>query len=43
VVAVPPTAFYVNREEGRHLARFAFCKRDATLDEALRRLRSLRS
>jgi N-succinyldiaminopimelate aminotransferase len=43
VVAVPPTAFYVNREEGRHLARFAFCKNEATLDEALRRLRRLRS
>jgi len=42
VVAVPPTAFYVNREEGRHLARFAFCKSEATLDEALRRLRGLR-
>lgn len=43
VVAVPPSAFYVNRAEGRHLARFAFCKSDATLDEALRRLARLRS
>lgn len=41
VVAVPPTAFYVNRREGRHLARFAFCKSEATLDEALLRLRRL--
>jgi N-succinyldiaminopimelate aminotransferase len=42
VVAVPPTAFYVNGQEGRHLARFAFCKLEATLDEALRRLQRLR-
>jgi aspartate/methionine/tyrosine aminotransferase len=27
----------------RHLVRFAFCKDDATLDEALRRLARLRA
>ena len=27
---------------GRHLVRFAFCKRDEVLDEALTRLQSLR-
>lgn len=42
VAAIPPTAFYRNREEGRHLARFAFCKSDAVLDEAIRRLGRLR-
>ena len=41
VAAIPPTAFYVNKEAGRHLARFAFCKTDDVLDEAVRRLRGL--
>jgi len=41
VAAIPVSAF--TRDGGpRHLARFAFCKDDATLDEALRRLRRLR-
>lgn len=41
VAAIPVSAF---TEGGRvrHLARFAFCKSDATLEEALRRLRRLR-
>jgi N-succinyldiaminopimelate aminotransferase len=41
VAAIPVSAFAA---EGRlrHLVRFAFCKDDATLDEALRRLRRLR-
>jgi N-succinyldiaminopimelate aminotransferase len=41
VAAIPLGAFAA---EGRlrHLVRFAFCKDDATLDEALRRLRRLR-
>ncbi len=42
VAAIPPTSFYLHREEGRHLVRFAFCKTDAVLDEAVRRLRKLR-
>ena len=42
VAAVPPTAFYVNKEEGRHLVRFAFAKKLETLDEAVRRLATLR-
>lgn len=41
VAAVPPTAFYVNKEAGRHLVRFAFCKTLDVLDEAVRRLRGL--
>jgi N-succinyldiaminopimelate aminotransferase len=28
----------VGRPEWTHLVRFAFCKRDETLDEAIRRL-----
>jgi len=42
VAAIPASAFYLNKAEGRHLVRFAFCKTDATLDEGIRRLRALR-
>ena len=42
VAAIPTSAFYQNKAEGRHLVRFAFCKTDATLDEGIRRLRALR-
>lgn len=42
VAAIPTSAFYANKAEGRHLVRFAFCKTDATLDEGIRRLRALR-
>jgi N-succinyldiaminopimelate aminotransferase len=38
VVAVPAAAFYVHPERGRHLVRFAFCKRDEVLEEAVERL-----
>jgi N-succinyldiaminopimelate aminotransferase len=38
VVAVPTEVFYDTVEQGRHLIRFAFCKRDDVLDEAVRRL-----
>ena len=31
VVAVPAAAFYVHPDRGRHLLRFAFCKRDEVL------------
>ncbi len=41
VAAIPVSAF-VKDGHLRHLVRFAFCKDDATLDEALRRLRKLR-
>ena len=42
VACIPPSAFYAEgREEGRRLARFAFCKRDATLEAAVARLRTL--
>ncbi len=38
VTAIPVSAFYVGPDAPTHYARFAFCKSDATLDEALRRL-----
>jgi L-glutamine---4-(methylsulfanyl)-2-oxobutanoate aminotransferase len=41
VAAIPPTPFYDHPEHGRRLARFAFCKRMETLEEAVRRLRRL--
>jgi len=42
VAAIPPSAFYNDHpEEGRRLARFAFCKRHATILEACRRLQPL--
>ena len=40
VAAIPVSAFTADGRL-RHLVRFAFCKDDATLDEALRRLRRL--
>jgi N-succinyldiaminopimelate aminotransferase len=40
VVAIPAQVFYDNVEAGRHLVRFAFCKRREVLDEAVRRLGS---
>ncbi len=41
VVAVPTQVFYDDVAAGRHLIRFAFCKRDEVLDEAVARLRKL--
>lgn len=43
VAAIPPSSFYVNAHEGRHLVRWAFCKTDDVLDEGLRRLQKLRT
>ena len=40
VAAVPAKVFYDRQDEGRHLLRFAFCKKDEVLDEAVRRLAS---
>ena len=41
VAAIPPSAFYARDvDEGRHLLRFAFCKKRATLEEAAQRLRA---
>jgi len=40
VAAIPLSAFYVDRSRAPCVARFAFCKADATLDEAAKRLRA---
>ena len=42
VVAIPHQVFYDDVEAGRPLVRFAFCKRDEVLDEAVSRLARLR-
>lgn len=42
VAAIPPGGFYSDPARGRSLARFAFCKRQETLAEAVRRMQSLR-
>ena len=41
VVAIPNEVLYANKAEGRHLVRFAFCKRLDVIDEAVTRLQSL--
>jgi N-succinyldiaminopimelate aminotransferase len=40
VTGVPVSAFYMGGDGPSHFARFCFCKEDATLDEALRRLKA---
>jgi aspartate/methionine/tyrosine aminotransferase len=41
IAAVPGSSFYRNPQDGAQQVRFAFCKKDATLDEAAERLKSL--
>ncbi|GAA0795580.1 pyridoxal phosphate-dependent aminotransferase [Spirilliplanes yamanashiensis] len=41
VVAVPTQVFYDHQDAGRHLVRFAFCKREEVIAEAVTRLRKL--
>jgi aspartate/methionine/tyrosine aminotransferase len=41
VVAIPPSVFYHRPEDGSSLVRFAFCKDEALLTEALDRLSAL--
>jgi len=41
VVAIPPSVFYHAPEDGSRLVRFAFCKDEAILTEALDRLSAL--
>jgi aspartate/methionine/tyrosine aminotransferase len=43
VAAVPGSSFYNDPRDGAQQVRFAFCKRDETLDEAARRLQRLRT
>ncbi|WP_033400981.1 pyridoxal phosphate-dependent aminotransferase [Actinokineospora enzanensis] len=42
VAAVPVQVFTDNPDRWRHIVRFAFCKRDEVLDEAITRLHRLR-
>ena len=42
VAAIPASAFCAAGSPTRHLVRFAFCKRDATIDEGIARLHRLR-
>jgi N-succinyldiaminopimelate aminotransferase len=42
VVAVPTQVFYDHQDAGRHLIRFAFCKREEVIDDAAQRLRKIR-
>lgn len=39
VAAIPPSVFYHDKAEGRRLVRFAFCKRQETLEQAVANLR----
>jgi aspartate/methionine/tyrosine aminotransferase len=39
VAAIPPSVFYQNKQHGRGLARFAFCKKAETLREGVLRLK----
>ena len=41
VVAIPNEVLYLDKAAGRHLVRFAFCKRLEVLDEAAQRLATL--
>lgn len=43
VAAIPPSAFYHDKSEAKDLVRFAFCKDEGTLREAIERLKRLRS
>ncbi|MER7169970.1 pyridoxal phosphate-dependent aminotransferase [Streptomyces mesophilus] len=40
VVAIPTSVFYDDKEAGRSLVRFAFCKKTEVLEEAVQRLKS---
>jgi len=43
VAAIPPSVFYDRSNEGKTFARFAFCKKEATLRAAVERLAKLGS
>ncbi len=42
VATVPGSSFYSRKEDGRTFVRFAFCKKQSTLDDAAQRLSRLR-
>jgi N-succinyldiaminopimelate aminotransferase len=41
VVAIPNSVFYARPDEGRQFVRFAFCKQNHVIDEAVNRLQQL--
>ena len=41
VASVPGSSFFSKREMGRNITRFAFCKTEPMLEEAVRRLRAI--
>ncbi len=41
VAAIPPSVFYADKHLGRSLVRFAFCKKQSTIDAACERLAKL--
>ena len=43
VAPVPGSSFYSDPQDGRHLARFAFCKTEDLLEQAAERLITIRS
>jgi aminotransferase len=43
VAAVPGSSFYHHPRDGARQVRFAFCKKEQTIDEAARRLKKLRA
>ena len=42
VASIPPTVFYDTKSLGKPLVRFAYCKKEATIDEAIKRLGALK-
>jgi aminotransferase len=43
VATVPGSSFYSRKEDGRNFVRFAFCKKQETLENAAERLSMLRA
>ncbi|HDM10359.1 MAG TPA: hypothetical protein ENF92_07575 [Desulfobacteraceae bacterium] len=43
VAAIPSSFFWKDRRQGKDLVRFCFCRKDETLEEAIKRLKRLRS
>jgi aminotransferase len=43
VATVPGSSFFSRKEDGRIYTRFAFCKKQSTLDDAAERLSRLRA
>lgn len=38
IAAIPPSSFYIDRSQGTRFVRFAFCKKRATIENAIERL-----